>query len=119
MEADHEDFEGAGGGEFGGAFAEEADEFVVDDFDDLLSGRDAFHDFLADDLLLHAVNEFAHDFEVDVGGEECGAHFFQGFGHVFFGEFAYAAEVAEGVGEFVGKGLKHGVVGWVVGSWSW
>jgi len=108
VETDHQDLERACGGEGGGAFAEEADKFVVDDFDDLLARGDALEDFLADALLLHAVDEFADDFEMDVGAEESRADLFEGLGHVFFREFADATEVAESVAEFFGERFEHG-----------
>jgi len=99
VEADHQDLERPRGGEVGGAFAEETDQFVVDDLDDLLAGGDALEDLLADALLLYALDEVACDLEVDVGGEERGAHLLERL-RQFLGKFADAAEVAEGGAEF-------------------
>jgi len=57
---------------------------------------------------LDALDEVAGNLEVDVGGEECRADFFERVGHVGLGEAAYATEVAEGGAEFVSQGFKHG-----------
>ena len=92
-----------GGGEIGRAFAEELDQFVVNDFDDLLAGHDALEHVLSHALLLNAFDELAGDFEVNVGGEEGGAHFLECVGHVFLGEFANAAQIPECAAEFVGE----------------
>ncbi len=107
MQTDHENFERALGIEFGGAFAEEGDQFVVDDFDDLLAGRDGFQDGLAVARGLDALDEFTGDLEMNVGGEEGGAHFLEGVGHVGLGQLADPAQIAEGGGEFFGQGFKH------------
>ena len=82
------------GGEVGGALAEEIDELVVDDFDDLLAGADALEDLLAQAFFFDAGDEFAGDFEVDIGAEEGGAHFLESDGHIVLGELADATEVA-------------------------
>ncbi len=108
MQADHQDFQRPRRGETGRAFAEEPYEFVVDDFDDLLAGGDPLEDFLADALRLYALDEFARDLEMHVGGEEGGAHFLECVRHVFVGEFADASEIAERAAEFFGEGFEHG-----------
>ena len=74
--------------------AEEIDELVVDDFDDLLAGADALEDLLAQAFFFDAGDEFAGDFEVDIGAEEGGAHFLESDGHIVLGELADATEVA-------------------------
>ena len=107
MQSDHQDFQRAGSGEIRGAFAEEPDELVMNDFDDLLPGGDALEDLLADTLLLHAFDEFARHLEMHVGGEQRGAHFLECLRHVVFGEFANAAQIAEGAAQFFGEGFEH------------
>ena len=63
---------------------------------------------MADAVGLDALDEFAGDLEVHIGREESGAHLLEGLRHVFFGKFADAAQVAEGVAEFFGEGFEHG-----------
>ena len=110
LEAGHEDDRGRAGGELEarGVFAEEVDELVANDFDDLLGGREGGEDFLADGLDADLLDEVFGDVEVDVGFEEGHADFAQGFGDVLFGEHTLAPEVLEGALQFVCQILKHG-----------
>ena len=80
----------------------------MDDLDDQLPRGDRLQHFLAGALLLHALDELAGDLEVDIGGEQGGAHFLECVRHVFFAQFADAAQVAQRTGQFVGEGLEHG-----------
>ena len=109
LQTGHEDDGGRLRGEFeaGGVFAKEGDQLVADDFDDLLGGRERGEDFRADGLDADLLDEVADDVEVDVGFEQGHADFAQGFGDVFFGERALAAEGLEGALKFIGKGFKH------------
>ena len=50
--------------------AEERDQFVADDLDDLLGRRQAAQHVLADRALAHAIDERLDDLEVDVGLEQ-------------------------------------------------
>ena len=108
VEADHHDLERPGSGEAGCTLAEQADELVVDDLDDLLAGGDGLEHVLTDALGLHALDELPGDLEMDVGGEEGGAHLLEGLRHVGFRELADAPQVAEGAAKFVGEGFEHG-----------
>jgi hypothetical protein len=108
VQADHEDLQRPGAGQGGFTFAEEFDELVVDDLDDLLARGDGLEDLLADALRLHPLDEIAGDLEMHVGGEQGGAHFLEGGRHVFLGELAHAAEIAEGAAQFIGEGFEHG-----------
>jgi hypothetical protein len=56
---------------------------------------------LADALGLHALDEIAGDLEVDIGGEQGGAYLLEGVRHVFVGELADPAQIAEGAAELV------------------
>ena len=58
---------------------EQVNEFVVDDFNDLLAGLDTLDDFSADGLGFDAFDEIAGDLEIDVGFEQGHADFAQGF----------------------------------------
>ncbi len=83
------------------------DEFVADDLDDLLGGREGGEHFGSDGLDADVLDEVADDVEVDVGFEQGDADFAQGFGDVFFSEGALAAEGLEGALEFVCEVFKH------------
>jgi hypothetical protein len=72
-----------------------------------LAGGDGFQDILTDALGLDAFDELAGNLEMDVGGEQGGAHFLERLGHVFLGELADAAEVAQGVAQFFGERFEH------------
>ena len=109
LQAGHEDHRGRLGGEFEarGVFAEQRDQLVADDLDDLLGGRERGKHFGADGFLADVLDELVDDVEVDVGFKQGHADFAQRFGDVFFGERALAAKVLEDALQFVGKVLKH------------
>ena len=109
LQAGHEDDGGRLGGESeaGGVLAEQGDEFVADDLDDLLGGREGGEDFSADGFDADAFDEVVGDVKVDVGLEQGYANFAQGFSDVFFRERALAAQGFEGALEFVCKVFKH------------
>ena len=56
--------------ELAGGAAERLDQLVVHDLDELLAGRQALRQLGADRALLHALDERAHDADVDVGFEQ-------------------------------------------------
>ena len=109
LQAGHENDGGRLRGKFeaGGVFAEEGDQLVANDLDDLLGGRERGEDLSADGFDADLLDEVAGDVEVDVGFEQGSADFAQGFGDVFFSERALAAEGFEGALEFVGEVFKH------------
>ena len=57
--------------------AERRDQFVMDDLDHHLAGRDRLDDFDADGAFAHAIDEGARDIERDVGFQQRAAHFAQ------------------------------------------
>ena len=87
--------------EAGGVFAEDVDELVVDDLDDLLGGRQRCCHLGAEGAGADVVDEGVDDGEVDVGLEEGEADLADGVGDVLFGDGALAAEILEGALEFV------------------
>ena len=87
--------------EAGGVFAEDVDEFVVDDFYDLLGGREGGGDLFADGAVSDVLHEVGDDGEVDVGLEEGETDLAEGVGDVLVGDGALAAEGLEGTLEFV------------------
>ena len=110
LQAGHQDDGGRLGGEFeaGGVRAEDGDELVVDDLDDLLGGGEGGGDLGAQGLGADVFDEVAGDVEVDVGFEQGDADLAEGFVDVLVGEGALAAEGLEGALEFFGESFKHG-----------
>ena len=76
--------------------AKKFDEFVVDEFDDLLAGLDTEKDFLSDGFIFDAVNEIASDLEIDVGFKEGKPDFAERIADVFLGNLAETPQVFEG-----------------------
>ena len=85
----------------------QGDQFVVDDFDDLLSGLDALNHFRAKRPFLHALDEVARDFEIHVSLEQRHAHFAQRVGHVAVSDFSKPAQVFENLLQLVGQAVEH------------
>ncbi len=108
VEAGEQDALRRGEIEFLGAAAEQLDKLVVEDFDDLLAWGDIAQHLLAKGAGLDGLDEVFGDLEVHVGLKEGEADFTQRVGHVGLADFAEAAQLAEGVFEFVGEGGKHG-----------
>lgn len=93
--------------EAGGVAAEDVDQFVVDDFDDLFGGRERGGNFFADGAGADAFDEVGDDGEVDVGLEEGETDLAEGVGDVLVGDGALAAEGLKGTLEFVAEVFKH------------
>ena len=77
--------------------AEQLDQFVMDNLDDLLSRLDALHHLLSERLGLDLLDEIARHLEIDIGVQQRHAHLAQGVAGVGLGNLAQPAEVAEGV----------------------
>jgi hypothetical protein len=108
MEADHQDARRvARGPERGICRAEQFNQFVMDDFDDLFAGFDALDDLQADGLFLHPIDKVAGHLEIDVGIEEGEADLAQRLGNVGFRDPAESAQVAEDLLKFLAEGIEH------------
>jgi len=68
--------------------AEEIDELIVNDFDDLLPRLNALDDFLAEGFCFDALDEVARDLEIHVRFQQRHAHLTQRFANVFLGDFS-------------------------------
>ena len=87
--------------EAGGVAAEDVDELVVDDFDDLLGGGEGGGDLGRRGRVARMCSMSSlTTVEVDVGLEEGEADLAEGVGDVLVGEGALAAEGLEGALEF-------------------
>ena len=109
LQAGHQDHGGRLRGklQLGGVLAQEVDQLVAHDLDDLLGGRERGHHFLAHRLLANVVDQFLDDLEVDVGFEQRHADFAQRLADVLFGQLALPAQVLEGALQLFCKILKH------------
>lgn len=87
--------------------AEERGQFVLEDFDDLLTGRDALENLLAEGTLLDLGDEVLGDGEVNVGIEQSQTDLAQGVGNVRLGEPTVTPEVLEGLLKLVGEIGEH------------
>ena len=90
-----------------GLAAEDADEFVIDDLDDLLAGVERGRDLLGQCPFADPAGEGAHDRQSDVGIEQGTSDLTDGGIDVGFGQPALAAQILESRGEPVGQGVKH------------
>src|SRR5581483_1385420 len=90
-----------------GIFAENLDELVANDLDDLLAGRKGCHHLLADGFRLHLVDELLYHFEIDVGFEKGQPQLAQRLLHVLFVENSLPAQGFEGSLKAFLKVLKH------------
>ena len=97
MQADDHEYAGrlVGHPQLGLMRAQHLDQFVADDFDDLLGGRKRGEHFLAERLFLDGFDELLDHAEVDVGFEQGDADFAQGGVHVLRREFALSAQSLE------------------------
>ena len=86
-----------------GLAAEDRDELLVDDLDDLLGRVQRLADLVAEGALAHAGGELLDDRQRDVGVEQGEADLADGAVDVRGGQPALAAQVLEGLGEAVGE----------------
>ena len=86
---------------------EHVHELIVDDLDDLLSGRHRTDDFRPDRPRPYFVGEGPHDVEGHIRLEQGAAHLAKRGVDILLGERAAARQTVEDGGEFVGKALEH------------
>ncbi len=98
LQSGHQDHRGRlrGESEAGRVLAQQRDQLVADDLDDLLGGRERGQHFGADGLDADLLDQVADHVEVDVGFEQRHANLAQGVADVLFGERALAAKALEG-----------------------
>ena len=81
------------------------------DFDDLLTRRNGFQNFLAHTGSLNFLDEFPRRTKMNVRGQQGFAYFRQSIANVFFAELAHASQVSQRATQFIGKRLKHDGMG--------
>jgi hypothetical protein len=89
------------------ARAHEFGQLLVDDLDQLLTGRQAGQHLLAQRPLFDIGNELFDDPKVDIRFEERQAHLAQTFLDIALGQLAVALELLEDAVKLVGQVFKH------------
>ena len=89
--------------QFGNASAQQFDQLVVDDLDDLLAGGDAFDHILADAFGFDRLDEFGDHVEVDVRIQQRQPDFPHRVGDIRLGQGALPPQLPENVVEFVAQ----------------
>ena len=118
---EHDGWRPRGKLQLGCVFAKDRDQFIANDLDHLLGGRERGQHFLAERLLADVVDQLFYDLEVDVGFQQRHTNFFQRLADVFFGQRALPAQVLECTLKFICQVFKHssGIQngGWMGESW--
>ena len=98
MQTGHQNHRGRLRGEFEArrVLAQERNQLVADDLDDLLGGREGGEHLGPHGFNANLLDQVADYVEVDVGFEQGHANLAQGLADGFFGERALAAEGLEG-----------------------
>ena len=104
---EHDDRGPAGQVELAGLPAQDLDEFVVDDLDDLLARVERLGGDGAGRLLPHRRGEGPDDGQGDVGVQERAPDLRDGLLDVRGGQAPLGAEVLEGFGDSIGKRVEH------------
>ncbi len=87
--------------------AEDLDQFLIDDADNLLRRRKGLQNFLPQRTFFDAFDKLFNDFEIDVGFEQRDADFTERRLHVFGSQASFAAHVFENTLQFVGQIIEH------------
>ena len=90
-----------------GITAQQFDQFIVENFDDLLPGRNLEQHFSADRLLADGLDEFFGDFEIHIRLQQGHADFLHGVSDVGFADAGLAAQLFKGAFEFFREGGEH------------
>ena len=87
--------------------AQQLDQLVVDDFDQLLAGRQTGRDLLPQDLGLDPLDKVADDPKVHVGLEQRQTHFTQRLLDILFGQCSRPTHPAQDGVQFFAQRFKH------------
>ena len=87
--------------------AEDLDQFLVDNPDNLLIRREGLQNFRAHGAGLHRFDQLFDDFKINVRLEQRHAHFAQSRIHIFGGETTFTAHVLKNTLQFVGEIIEH------------
>ena len=81
---------------------------VVNDFNDLLAGLDAFDDFFAKRFFFHTLDEIASDLEIHIRFQQRHANFAQRIANIIFRNLSQSAQISKCALEFFTKRIEHG-----------
>src|SRR5581483_3333923 len=97
LKAGHQDDSRGLGGELktGRILAEQRDQLIAHDLDDLLSGRQSRHYLLSQIFGPDMLDQVFDNVEVDVSFKQRDANLAQGLADIFFGDGALSAQVLE------------------------
>ena len=98
----------AAGLELGIGVAEQGDQFVVDDFHDLLAWLHAGQHLFTEGFLLHAGQKLLGHLEIDICFQQRHAHFTEGLGNIVLRDLAQPAQVFKRALQFAAQRIKHG-----------
>src|SRR4029077_20968944 len=87
--------------------AEQDRQFVMENFDDLLTGRNAAQYFFAKCFRFDAPDKFFRDLKIDISFEQCEANLSQRSVDIFFADFSVTAEILEDPLQLVTQLRKH------------
>jgi hypothetical protein len=109
MQTDHHNATGiAAESQAGIGRTEQVDQFIMDDFDDLLSWMNALDDLLAEGFDFDLLDKIPGHLEINIRVQERHADIAQGIGHIGLRDFPQSAKVAEGILQFLAQGIEHG-----------
>ena len=87
--------------------AQHPSDFVMNEFDDLLTRTDGLELQRADRLLAYAIDKPTRHFEAHVRLEQVPADFAQRVGDIALRQHPPASETIQYAGQLIGKGRKH------------
>src|SRR5262249_42248893 len=96
--------------EWCGIASEQRSQFVMENFYDLLSGRDAADNRFTQRLLLHAGDKFSGDLKIDIRFEQRQAHLAQSSVDIRLADNPMPTEIFENLLKLVAKLWKHNLI---------
>ena len=108
VEADHENASGLREIERSGIAAEQRTQLLVENFNDLLTGRHAAEHRFAKRFFLHPRDEILRDLEIYIRVEKGETHLAKGLGDIRLRDSPLPSQVFENILKLVGKSAKHG-----------
>src|SRR5438309_9442664 len=93
-----------------GIASEQCSQFVVENFYDLLSGRNTANNYFTQRFFLNTRNEFSGDLKIDIPFEQRQAHLAQRSVDIRLANYAMPSELLENFLKLVAKLWKHNLI---------